>query len=415
MLFERMGTTAKRSPDMATAHAGASATNEAPGAPAPAGSAPSAPTPLLTPHEDAEPSTGLYPVTYVGEFEAASEWPFPQDRTRVVLGGSRSRHTSPSPDISIPGRGLSGTHCLLERRANSIRIYDQGSTNGTYVGDTKIETSWDVRIGDKFSPRPLTLFLMDSAMHAHRGMLSEILGTGFRPSPDVLLTEVVCQASHVIITGEDGCGQERLAKAIHDMSPRRTHAMLPIADIPTNRAAQSALVRQASKPKTTVVLQVGPKRDNPPLDPTFMSSLYSPSYGVRVIVLAATEEDAEHALPKQPFRQSYHVGLRPLAYRSGEIDQLLDRMFSARDASHLRTADLLVENQEALRSYSWPKNLAQLHTVADAIVAHEAHGGLRAAGRALGFAPATMHGHLARVGLKARKIGDSERPRLFKV
>jgi len=125
---------------------------------------------------------------------------------------------------------------------------------------------------------------------------------------------------------------------------------------------------------------------------------------VRVIVLAANEDDAEHALPKQQFRQSYHVSLRPLAYRSGEIDQLLDRMFAARDASYLRTADLLVENQEALRAYAWPKNLAQLHTVAEAIVAHEAHGGLRAAGRALGLAPATMHGHLARVGLKARKI-----------
>ena len=177
---------------------------------------------------------------------------------------------------------MSGTHCLLERRANSIRIYDQGSTNGTYVGDTKIETSWDVRIGDKFSPRPLTLFLMDSAMHAHRGMLAEILGTGFRPSPDMLLTEVVRQASHVIITGEDGCGQERLAKAIHDMSPRRAHTMLPIADIPADRAAQNALVRQASKPKTTVVLQIGPKRDHPPLDPMFISRLREPPSTTRV-------------------------------------------------------------------------------------------------------------------------------------
>jgi hypothetical protein len=308
---------------------------------------------------------------------------------------------------------LSGTHCLLERRANSIRIYDQGSTNGTYIGNMKIETSWDVRIGDKFSPRPLTLFLMDSAMHAHRGLLAEILGTGFPPSPDMLLTEVVRQACHVIITGEEGCGKKRLAKAIHDMSPRRAHAMLTVADIPEDRAAQSALVRQASKPKTTVVLNVGPKRDHPPLDPDFMSTLYSPSYGVRVIVLAANEDDAEHALPKQQFRQSYHVGLRPLAYRSGEIDQLVDRMFAARGAPHLRTADLHVENQQALRAHSWPKNLAQLHTVADAIVAHEAHGGLRAAGRVLGLAPATIHGHLNRLGLKARKVGESKRPSLF--
>jgi len=372
------------------------------------------PTPLLPPDEDTDRSTGLYPVTYVGEFDAAGEWPFPHDVARVILGGSRNRDGSPSCDISIPGRGLSGTHCLLERRANSIRIYDQGSTNGTYVGDTKIETSWDVRIGDKFSPRPLTLFLMDNAMHAHRGMLAEILGTGFRSSPDMLLTEVVRQASHVIITGEDGCGQERLAKAIHDMSPRRDHDMLTIVDIPTDRAAQSALVRQASKPKTTVVLQVGSKRDHPPLDPTFLSSLYSPSYGVRVIVLADEEEDAEHALPKQQFRQSYHISLRPMAYRSGEIDQLLDRMFAAREAPHLRTADLLDENQEALRRYAWPKNLAQLHQAADAIVAHEGHGGLRAASRALGLAPSTIHGHLDRVGLKARKLADTEQRSLFK-
>ncbi len=325
-----------------------------------------------------------------------------------MLGGSRSC------DIAIPGRSLSGTHCLLERRATSIRIYDQGATNGTYVGDTKIETSWDVRIGDKFSPRPLTLFLMDSAMQAHRPMLAEILGTGFPPSPDTVLTEVVRQASPVIILGEDGCGQERLAKAIHDMSPRRAHALLTIDNIPADRAAQSALVRQASKPKTTVMLQVGAKRDHPPLDPTFLASLYSPSYGVRVIVLADTEEDAEHALAKQQVRQSYHISLRPLAYRSEEIDQLLDRMFATRGAPHLRTADLRDENQEALRRCAWPKNLAQLHQVADAIVAHEAHGGLRAAGRALGLAPATIHGHLDRVGIKAPKVGDGDRRSLFR-
>ena len=130
---------------------------------------------------------------------------------------------------------------------------------------------------------------------------------------------------------------------------------------------------------------------------------------MRVIVLAATEEDAEHALARQPLRQSYHVGLRPLAYRSGEIDQLLDRMFAARDAAHLRTADLLVENQEALRMCSWPKNLAQLHTVADAIVAHEAspnEGGYRNAGRPWSALAAQ---HRSKVGSK-RTFDGPERP-----
>lgn len=371
------------------------------------------PTPVL-PSDDDECEPGLYPVTYVAEFEAAGEWPFARGRKRIVIGGSRRREDRQRHDIAIPERGLSGTHCLLERRANSIRIYDLGSTNGTYVGSSKIETSWDVRIGDKFSPKPLTLFLMDDVMQGHRGMLFEILGTGFPPSPDMLLTEVVRQASPVIIVGDEGCGQDLLARAIHDMSPRRNHQMLTIADIPADRAAQSALIRQASKPKTTAVLLIKAKRGTPPLDPQFVSSLYSPSYGVRVIALATSEEDVEHALPKQQLHQSYHISLRPLAFRAGEIEQLLDRMFAARGCPDLRTADLLPENQEALRAYGWPKNLTQLGKVADAIVAHEKHGGVRPASRALGVSPSTLHEQLERVGLVVRSVPGSERKSLFR-
>src|ERR1044071_3955003 len=159
------------------------------------------PTPVL-PGDDDECEPGLYPVTYVAEFDAAGEWPFARERKRIVIGGSRRREDRQRHDIAIPERGLPGTHCMLERRANSIRIYDLGSTNGPYVGGTKIETSWDVRIGDKFSPRPLTLFLMDDVMQAHRGMLFEILGTGFPRSPDMRLSEVVREASPVIIVGD---------------------------------------------------------------------------------------------------------------------------------------------------------------------------------------------------------------------
>jgi FHA domain/Sigma-54 interaction domain len=364
------------------------------------------PTPVLAAGED-DSIAGLYPATYLGEFNAPGEWPFPLEVSRVVLGGSRKC------DISIPGRGMSATHCMLERRANSIRVYDQHSTNGTYVGDTRIVTSWDVRIGDKFSPKPLTLFLMDDVMRAYRGTLGEILGTGFPPGPDTLLTDVVRQASHVLIVAEDGCGQDVLAKAIHEMSPRRAHPMQEITRVPDDRAEQAAVVRRASKPKTTVVLTIRPRKGNPPIDPTFISSLYSPSYGVRVIAVAPSEADAEHALPKQILHQLYRITLRPLAYRAGEIDQLLDRLFASRGAPHLRTADLRPENQEALRAYGWPKNLAQLHKVADAIVAHESGGGTRAAGRALGRAPSTVHEHLARVGLVTERV-DNERTTLFK-
>ena len=365
------------------------------------------PTPRL-PHDDEDVAPGLYPVTSVAEFEAAGEWVFPRSGPRIALGGSRSC------DISIPERGLSGTHCILERRATSIRVYDMHSTNGTYVGGTRIESSWDIRIGDKFSPYPLTLFLMDEVMQRNRRTLPEILGAGFPPSPDALLTDVVRHASPVLIIGDEGCGQDRLALAIHEMSPRREHEAISIVDIPADRAAQSALIRQASKPKTTVVLAIPPKKGNPPLDSQFVSSLYSTSYGVRVIALAASDEDAEHALPKQQLHHSYYIRLRPLAFRSAEIARLLDHLLAARDAGELRTADLLEENQEALMKYDWPKNLATLHRVADAIVAHEHEGGLRAASRALGISPSSLHELLDRVGLAAKKVAGTERLSLFR-
>ena len=361
------------------------------------------PTPLVAPPEGAEQLAGLYPVAYVGEYEKPGVWPFPQDRSRVVIGGSR--HGAPAADIWIPDRGLSGTHCLLERRASSVRIYDMHSSNGTYVGNTKIESSWDVRIGDTFSPWPITLFLMDTAMYEHRPMLAEILGT-VRPSPDMVLTQVARHACHVVITGADGCGQEQLAEAIHAMSPRGAHKSIDVQSPPRDSIERNDLVKRARKPKTTVFLRV-PKQDKPPLDATFVGQLYDASYGVRVIAIARNEEEAERALPKQVFWQSYRISLRPLGQRDGEIEQLLDRMFAARNAPHLRTADLRGENQEALRHYDWPRNLAQLREVADAIIALEAHGGLRSASRATGMALTTIRDHLGRPGIKLQRVGDS--------
>jgi hypothetical protein len=363
-------------------------------------------TPILPPPEHAEQLNGLYPVAFLGEFEGPGVWPFPLDRSRVVLGGApigtdSIGNGSACCDISIPGRSLSATHVMLERRATSVRVYDLHSTNGTYVGNTKVETSWDVRIGDKFSPWPLTLFLMDTTMYEHRPMLAEILGQSFRPSPDMVLTEVVRQACHVIIAAADGCGQERLARAIHKMSPRHTQDLVEVSDIPTDRAAQSELIRRASKAKTTVVLRV-----TPPMDAEFLRKLYDPSYGIRVIALAKTDEDAD-LLPRDAALRSYRIALRPLAYREAEIAQLLDQMFASGGAPHLRAGDLLDENQEALRRYDWPSNLAQLHEVADAIVALDAYRGLRSASRAMGIPSSTLHDTLSRAGLKMRRVGDS--------
>jgi hypothetical protein len=364
------------------------------------------PTPVIAPPDFIDETPGLYPATYVGEYEHEGEWPFPLGVARAELGGSGNC------TISIRERGLSGTHAVLERRASSIRIYDLHSTNGTFIGDMRVETSWDIRLGDKFTPWPLTLFLMDDVMQRYRGILSEILARGISPTADSLLTDVVRSACHVLIIGPEGCGQERLARAIHEMSPRRAHDLLTLPpQIPDDRLQQTALLRQASRPKTTMMLPIAATGK---FDVGFIESLYSPSYGIRVIAIAPTVKDAKRALPAQQFGQSYHIQLQHLAHRNDMIPHILDRRFSASARADLRTADLLEENQEALRTHDWPGNLDQLHVIADILIAHEVHGGVRPASRALDLAPSSIVDRLAKVGFNARTVPGTERESFFK-
>jgi transcriptional regulator of acetoin/glycerol metabolism len=245
-------------------------------------------------------------------------------------------------------------------------------------------------------PRPITLIAMDDVMRSHRPALVEILGTGARPSPDWLMIQAARSQEHLLITGEPGCEHERLARAIHAMSLRRARPIIELATIPADRAEQISLVKQASRTKTTVVLTIA--TGQAALDPTFSSMLYSASYGLRVIVLAPGTEVARRALTEQLVSQMQHVPLRNLAQRTAEIGHLLDRMLMERQATQ-RTADLTRENQEALRAYNWPGNLAELRQIAEGMAAHAALGGLRPAGKAQGRQYQTLQKHFARVGL----------------
>jgi hypothetical protein len=359
-------------------------------------------TPPLTEDRFAGWDGGPDPITWLCELDAAALWELPRNVRRFTVGGSRNGgHAAPQAagaqfvaHISIPGRGLSATHCLLERRADRLRVYDQHSTNGTFVRGRKIEIA-DLNPGDTFSPNPITLVAMNDEMHAHRVTLYEIIGSGFRPSPDTVMIEAASGSGPILITGDRGCGHERLAQAIHAMSLRRREKIIEIDT--EDRAAQIALARQASKSRTTVVLTLGGK--GPPLDPSLSAMLWSTSFGVRVIALARTDKIARDALGADLVGQMRHVPLRQLAYRTVEIDQLLDGVL-AEHRSVLRTADLTRENQAALRAHDWPLNLTELRQLAADLAAHSVHGNLREAAKHSGRSHSALARDFQRAGLR---------------
>ncbi|MEO7734086.1 MAG: FHA domain-containing protein [Kofleriaceae bacterium] len=335
-------------------------------------------------------------ITCLRELDGALEFDLPRDVQRFTMGASRSC------DIALPGRGLSATHCLLERRANLLRLIDQGSTNGTYFQDRKID---DVKIapGDTFTLAPVTFLAMNDEMRRHRPTIVDVVGNGFTPSPDKLLIDASRGSSNLLLTGEPNCDQDRLARAVHAVSLRRQRKIVEIAEVPEERAKQRAIIDSAAR--STLVLSVAPGRR--PFDPTFISMVCSPSYHVRVIVLAATVDAARAALSRDAVDQMQHVWVRPLALRSDDIERLLDRMFAEPErAASVRCADLAPGNLAALRAYDWPDNLVGLRLLADEIVAHAAHHGLRPAAKALGIAKSTLQKHFDRVGLSLPLFAD---------
>jgi DNA-binding NtrC family response regulator len=99
-----------------------------------------------------------------------------------------------------------------------------------------------------------------------------------------------------------------------------------------------------------------------------------------------------------------HVPVRPLAYRSGEVEKLLDRQFGERSFS-LRVAEMKPANHGALKAYHWPNNFDELREVADAIMAHATLGGLRPAAQSLGISHQTLQRRFVRVGLELPLFG----------
>jgi pSer/pThr/pTyr-binding forkhead associated (FHA) protein len=348
-------------------------------------------TPLQTdPVSDAQRGAwfeGQDAITAIREYDGAVEFDLPRDVARFTAGASRSC------DIVLPGRGLSALHCLLERRADRIRLLDQHSTNGMYFQDRRV-TDVSVAPGATFTLAPVTFIAMNDEMREHRPTIVDVIGTGFTPSPDKFLIDYAMGSSNLLLTGEPECDQDRLARTVHAVSLRRRRAHVEVGEIPPERAQQRAIIDSAARSTLLLSLPEGQR----PLDPTFCGMLFSPSYHVRVIVLAATVDAARAVLGRDAVDQMQHVWVRPLALRSHDVDRLLDRTFAERNAT-VRVADLTPANLAALRAYDWPHNLASLRMVADEILAHAAHDGLRPAARALGIAKSTLQKHFERVGL----------------
>jgi len=133
--------------------------------------------------------------------------------------------TSAACQLVVSDRTVSRRHASLELAAGSVHVRDLGSTNGTFVGGTRILDGFagpgsEVRLGPS---TVLSVSASDAPVKLAPG------GTGFgrvigasaamRRLYPILATLAVADTP-ILVEGERGTGKELLAEVLHESGPR---------------------------------------------------------------------------------------------------------------------------------------------------------------------------------------------------
>jgi two-component system nitrogen regulation response regulator GlnG len=133
----------------------------------------------------------------------------------------------PTNDLVLPDPRVSSVHLELTRRPGGrLLVRDAGSTNGTWLGasrvtEVEIAPGAILRIGD-------TRLLLESdaraqlAAVAPESSFQDLIGS----TPEMLelfaaLERVATKPINLLVQGETGTGKEEVARAVHARSPRR--------------------------------------------------------------------------------------------------------------------------------------------------------------------------------------------------
>jgi len=315
----------------------------------------------------------------------------------VITVGSQS-----DQDVVLASPYVSRRHCTIQRRGLRSYVVDAGSKNGIVVRD-RVETEFEIKPGDRFRlGGRLSIVALNDAMRTQLPIVGQLVcreaeraekGSQDRPSPIDMLA-IALDVAPVLITGEAGCDHDRLARALHAISPRRVFDLVTLTTVPDDRKGQRTIIDAASR--SSLILQV--TDDMKPLDQAFVAMLFDRSYNVRVIAVAPTKERAAEVLGAEIAKRMTEVYLRSIAFRPSVILWLLDDALRSRGAS-LCTADMTAANRHALENYDWRGNFTELRQVADWLITVEKCGSLRAAAEQLNVPRTTLARTLANIGV----------------
>jgi DNA-binding NtrC family response regulator len=237
---------------------------------------------------------------------------------------------------------------------------------------------------------------------ASRGAVGELVGESAAMQEIFsLLQQVAPKSATVLITGESGTGKEIVARAIHQLSPRRARPFFAIncAAMPetlmeselfghekgafTGAVESRAGCFELAKGGTLLLDEIG---DMPIATQSKLLRVLeerrvrrlgsSREVELDVRVLASTNRNLQHSIAKQAFREDlyfrlnvFEISLPPLRERKADIPLLAAELLRSLNQKHeRRVSDLAPEAAALFAAYDWPGNVRELRNVLERAV-----------------------------------------------
>jgi two-component system, NtrC family, nitrogen regulation response regulator GlnG len=297
-------------------------------------------------------------------------------------------------DLVLRDSSVSRLHCAIGPAPGGVRIRDEGSTNGVWIGSVRITDAivaaqQELRLGScRLRIEPLReterreLALVDS--------FGDLLGvSGQMRQLFVRLAKWAPLDVPVLLLGETGCGKELAAAAIHRASPRATgpFVVLDCSNISQGllesqlfghekgaftgavRSYRGAFERAQGGTLFLDELAELPLEQQSSLlrvlqESTIQKLGVEKPIKVEVRVIAATNRNLQHEMNEGRFRRDLYFRLEastiripPLRDRLDDLS-LLVRQFAQRIG--LDAESIPDEVWEMFRRHSWPGNVREL-------------------------------------------------------
>jgi DNA-binding NtrC family response regulator len=316
---------------------------------------------------------------------------------RITIG------TAHGNDLVLTDPTVSRYHLELSIGESAIEVVDHGSTNGTYVAGARLR-SGSVEPGTVLTLGHTKLRVSGAEPVALEVMEGERLGAlvGRSAAMRRLLKKIETTANtdvSVLVVGESGTGKELIARALHDLGPRRKGPFVTIdcGAIPENliaselfghtRGAYTGADRTqpgafARAHGGTIFLdEIGELPLS--LQPALLGVLErrrfravgaSDETSVDVRVVAATNRDLREEVNRNGFRLDlyYRVAVvtlfaPPLRERPDDVPLLIEHFL--REAGHDGPSIFSHERLQELSRHRWPGNVRELRNLVEATLA----------------------------------------------